>query len=500
MSRRKRNARRRAAQARRQAALTDRRTTPPFEPFDPGPERGRRWLSWGVLWVLMLVVGYAAAGGEVEPPIVIEDPVTDLEGVIAPSALAEADALLRAHRDATGVQIAVLVIDSTGMWPIEDFSHRVAEAWGGGEAGLDNGVLFTLAINDRRMRIEVGRGLEYQLTDGEAARIIDSLPELLRDERYGDAVLRALGQLVAETGGDATEFEAVSGAPIPSRASITMRSPGLLDELVMVFGPMSVSAPRIMVAIGWLLWILIGVRWVGALKNPWKQARVLSKSGALHYLGFVPVILAPMLAGLMTVSAKPPMGAFLFSGFGLMVGLFLVWWGRGASIRYWRAQPRPCTDGEGVMVRIDPESPEADLGKGRLTEIAILSREYDVWRCPNGHIRVQGFDGSAPADQCPKCGRHTWREGAWKTTREPTYSRTGRRRRTDRCAHCNHTQKLTETVARKSRTVAASSSSSSSGWSSSSSSSSSWSSGGSSGGDWGGGGGSFGGGGASGSW
>jgi uncharacterized protein len=72
-------------------------------------------------------------------------------------------------------QIAILTIDSLDGDPLEDFSIRVVDQWKIGQKGKDNGVLFLAVKNDRKMRLEVGRGLEHVLTDLAAGRIIDRI-------------------------------------------------------------------------------------------------------------------------------------------------------------------------------------------------------------------------------------------------------------------------------------------------------------------------------------
>ena len=78
----------------------------------------------------------------------------------------------RRTRTRTTNQIAVLTVKSLDGESVEDFAVRVFEAWKLGQKGKDNGVLVVVAPTDRRMRIEVGYGLEGTLTDAAAARII----------------------------------------------------------------------------------------------------------------------------------------------------------------------------------------------------------------------------------------------------------------------------------------------------------------------------------------
>lgn len=97
--------------------------------------------------------------------------VHDEAGILSAAAEAELSAILQAERDSTSNQIAILIIKSLEGSVMEEYSLRVAEAWGLGKKGKDNGVLFIIAMEEREMRIEVGSGLEGALTDLMASRI-----------------------------------------------------------------------------------------------------------------------------------------------------------------------------------------------------------------------------------------------------------------------------------------------------------------------------------------
>ncbi|HWV39319.1 MAG TPA: TPM domain-containing protein, partial [Vulgatibacter sp.] len=112
-------------------------------------------------------------------------PVVDQAGVLAPAEAARLEGFARAALAADGgkgPQLAFLVVRSLDGEPIESFSIRVAEAWKLGDAGRDDGLLFVLSIDDREARIEVGGGIEGELTDVQAGRIIRDrmLPEFRR--------------------------------------------------------------------------------------------------------------------------------------------------------------------------------------------------------------------------------------------------------------------------------------------------------------------------------
>ncbi len=99
--------------------------------------------------------------------------VNDYAGMISPQARAGIERELRAFEQSDSTQIVILTIPSLQGETVEDFSIKVADAWKIGQEHKDNGIIFLVARDDRKMRIEVGRGLEGRLTDLLAGRIID---------------------------------------------------------------------------------------------------------------------------------------------------------------------------------------------------------------------------------------------------------------------------------------------------------------------------------------
>src|SRR5437868_2279439 len=97
------------------------------------------------------------------PPLTAR--VTDVTQTLSAAEKQSIEAKLADWESRTGNQLAVLMVPSTAPEPIESYSIRVAEAWKLGRKGNDNGVLLLVAKNDRKMRIEVGYGLEGTLTD-----------------------------------------------------------------------------------------------------------------------------------------------------------------------------------------------------------------------------------------------------------------------------------------------------------------------------------------------
>ena len=93
-------------------------------------------------------------------------------------------------------QIAVLILDSTSPYTIEEYGIRLADKWKVGYSGLDNGAIIILATKDRKVRIEVGKGLEGVIPDAAAGRIIDEyMMPPLKEGNYDIAIINAVGAI-----------------------------------------------------------------------------------------------------------------------------------------------------------------------------------------------------------------------------------------------------------------------------------------------------------------
>jgi uncharacterized protein len=110
---------------------------------------------------------------------------------------------LAAHERATTNQVAVLTVPTIGDASIEEYAVEVFNAWKLGRKGKDNGVLVVIAPNERRLRIEVGYGLEGTLTDAQAARIIrDLMTPRFKDGDFNRGVADGVRAVIATLEGD----------------------------------------------------------------------------------------------------------------------------------------------------------------------------------------------------------------------------------------------------------------------------------------------------------
>jgi uncharacterized protein len=128
-------------------------------------------LPWYAACLLVLFVEALSWAQQAVPPLEGRR-VVDLTGALSAEAAGALDAKLAAFEARKGSQIGVLLVATTSPEAIEQYSLRVSEAWQLGREGVDDGALLLAALEDRRLRIEVGYGLEGAIPDAFARRII----------------------------------------------------------------------------------------------------------------------------------------------------------------------------------------------------------------------------------------------------------------------------------------------------------------------------------------
>lgn len=160
----------------------------------------QRYLYWVCLLICLLSFPKAAHALDVPK---LTGYVNDYAGMLSPAAKATLEGELRAFEQSDSTQVVILTIPSLEGEVIEEFSMKVAGAWKIGQKGKDNGVIFTVARDERKMRIEVGKGLEGPLTDLMAGRIIDLVvkPRFKRGQ-FDDGFLAGVHAIIDATRGE----------------------------------------------------------------------------------------------------------------------------------------------------------------------------------------------------------------------------------------------------------------------------------------------------------
>lgn len=164
----------------------------------------------GILLLLALLFGFLNALHAFAlnvPPLRAR--VNDLAGMLSPQDARTLEQRLAAFEQDTGHQIAVLTVPSLEGDAIEDFGIRVAEAWKIGQKGFDNGAILIIAQKDKKLRIEVGYGLEGVLPDAIASRIIrEVIVPRFRDGDFSGGIVAGVNAIL----------QVAKGEPMPQAA------------------------------------------------------------------------------------------------------------------------------------------------------------------------------------------------------------------------------------------------------------------------------------------
>jgi uncharacterized protein len=155
------------------------------------------------LALVLLLLGWALAAATLQIPPPPTRRINDYAGVLTPAERDRLEDKLAQRERGSSNQVVVAIFRSLEGESLEDFSIRLAQAWRVGQKGLDNGVIFLVFVDDRKMRIEVGYGLEANLTDAVASSILrDVVAPRFREGRIADGIgagLDAIDQAIAGT-------------------------------------------------------------------------------------------------------------------------------------------------------------------------------------------------------------------------------------------------------------------------------------------------------------
>jgi uncharacterized protein len=219
--------------------------------------------------------------------------ITDNAEILSPGVRSALTKELKSHEDRTGNQIAVLTVPTLGGESIEDYAVAVFSAWKLGKKGKDNGVLIIVVPNERRMRIEVGYGLEGTLTDGTAGRIIrNAMAPRFKEGDYDGGVEAGVKNVIdLLEGGKGPDAEANSDGKTAESSGLHINGPDLSIPERILFGAFIFGIIGLFTVIGiltpgvgWFLYFFLIPFWAMF------PIVVVGTTGALYMLGTYMVV------------------------------------------------------------------------------------------------------------------------------------------------------------------------------------------------------------------
>ena len=261
----------------------------------PPPPSSAVKLSWpALLAVFCLLLPFAGRAAEPVPLPALSSRVTDLTGTLDATQRGRLEARLAAIDRSGRAQVAVLLLPTTQPEAIEQFGIRLAEAWKIGRKGADDGVIVIVAKDDRKMRIEVGYGLEGSIPDATARRIIaERMAPAFKQGDFFGGLFAAVEALDAATGGPAS-----GSAPVVDAAGTV---------------PAATSTPSGGKQPDWITWLFGALVAAGVLRLMFGLLGSLAAAAVGGWLGF-------MLFGSLAFAIGAAVVIFLFSFVNLFSG------------------------------------------------------------------------------------------------------------------------------------------------------------------------------------
>ncbi len=358
--------------------------------------------------------------------------VHDFAGVLSQEAQFELFNLTQAIEKETTVELAVVTVQSLEGYTIDAYATELFNKWGIGKAGVNNGLLLLVAPNERRIRIEVGYGLEPLLTDSLSGEIIDEhiIPQF-KAGKVSEGIVagaNALAQILRQYP------DAARGVPGSApKWVVTPRSNALAVNFL---------------AAGAAFFFIIG----GMIA---RKRRVYSPM--IYILGSLIII---GLAGyglslVLNLSAAPSAiwGSVLSIGSAFWALIY-------NSRRFFRFGPHTCLHCGGPLQLLDEKSDDSSLTEVQQLEEKLRSVDYDVWVCSSCMKKdVKQYAGwFSGYSKCPSCTNRTFEEKSTVVTSATRFN-SGLRKIDGLCLSCKHATHRTEIIPR----ITSSSSSGSSG-------------------------------------
>jgi uncharacterized protein len=359
--------------------------------------------------LLVLMAGLALA---IAPP---QDPklrVHDLAGLLSPEQRASLEDMAQQLERETTVQLAVVTVPSLEGRTVESYANELFNTWGIGRRETNNGVLLLVAPNERRMRIEVGYGLEPLLTDALCGEIRDAyiIPQF-KQHRYAEGIIAGARELAA-----VLHKHPEPARGVPNSAPVLVRTPrrdAMLAISALVGAAVSVLILGVALARGRLysttMFVFLSAVALGVL------------AVAAWYVWKVPI-------------KQQPLGWFGGAAVATAAGWFY-------NLRkYHRFGPHGCSKCGNTLELLSEQDEDSKLSKVQQLEETIGSIDYDVWFCPaclnsDTERYIKPFSGFT---ECPACHARTFKKDPPRVTRAATTMSQGLALVEGRCVSCNH--------------------------------------------------------------
>ncbi len=292
--------------------------------------------------------------------------------------------------------VAIEAFDENSYGDAYSFALKLFNTWGIGKAGKNTGVLLFLAKQSRDIQIITGGGMEGLLPDITCGQILDANLDYLRNGDWDNGMIAIVQGIENHLMTDAAKAELLLGYK-PKEVDTSMFNYCIFGFILLI------------------IFAIVGYKKLEAKPGQRKEAIQAQSSGT------------QTAAGCLSWIFPFPM-------------LFFYLYYRFARKNVHEI-PDKCSECGHDMVRLPNDAELPYLTTVQRAEEQLHAMEHDVWQCPNcKHVHVQSFKGrnAGKYGKCPQCGGQTYETTNRETVSRATYTSTGQRRDTCRCANCGY--------------------------------------------------------------
>ncbi len=347
--------------------------------------------------------------------------VSNPDGILKSETVNELNTLLDSLSSQNGVEVSVVMLNSIGQTDYFSFATELFKLWGIGNEKQDNGLLVLFVLDQKKLKIETGYGLEGVVTDALATRVRTQTmnPEFKKGD-YDAGILNGVKRLVS----------IIKKEPVVEQAA----TPIAWNEIL----PIAAGIYLILIIIA-LVWVSGIVRKVKAdTRFPNNIARYKAIKSEKNSVIILISIIIPVIAFVAILLLKVPLYYILLL---FIVPLTTLPANMYAKLMMWkvRRQPIVCNECKGQMHLLSEKQEDAHLKLSQQFEEQLHAVDYDVFVCDScKNEAIFTLDKPSAYSNCPKCGTKAFILKEKRTIVAPTYISSGTERSTYHCKFCGH--------------------------------------------------------------
>jgi uncharacterized protein len=365
----------------------------------------------------------------------IRNYVSNPDGIISQTTVNELNIMLDTLENRTRSEVAIVVVESIGDENIEMFATSLFKLWGIGKEKEDNGMLVLFVQDQRKIRLEVGYGLEGVMPDAMAGRIRDEqMIPYFKSGNIDEGFLQGTKRIVSVLSNEKFEEK---------------KEPVAWGEILPLVGAVYIII--LLISVIWMSNAVSKVKKNAALVNNMARYKALKteKSGILLIMN----IIFPAIGLFLILMLSNPL--FLVFLIGVPVFTYPAAVYGKIMMRKFRRAPFACNSCDGTMHILSERKEDAHLKVSQQFEEQLHAVDYDVFVCKDcGNEAIFTLDKPSMYSDCPKCNTKAFIYHNKHMLVAPTYVSAGTERTTYKCKFCGYEEHKNTTIPRYSRSGA----------------------------------------------